>query len=495
MLTATAHLRRVYDVGTIAEKPMSSRRSAPGPDDDHSYELGDLELAPMPARPVAKHDDELDEELTKVVPEIRTALPDNDMGLAFALSKQPVELRDNDDDHGFGDPVFDGPSLELDLPSDSTTRAQSSLAPEQAGVARASFPKGSLTPSQPREGSSSAPPRSVSGRAPLSGTPEDDERAARKLAGYGEAKGGLDAARYTLHVALRMVALYRERRDVEAEASELAARYDKALLDLGRALLDDQAVRAHEGLRDRVLLVLTKQGELKATEQASQAARAHEDEAFAELKKKRAAVEAELAPFLGEEKRAESTHQKIEAELKRKKAKLQRAEIELRALTRASLPPPAERVDAIEAERQVQLSELTDLQTSFVEASAALERARRELALRRGGLDGVEREERARQSESRARGRGHEEQVARAEHALSAALCALAEAADGFGLAHSAAEQVAGLRASEAALDAVVDRLAHYDRALTIYDRDAVVRGAAVWVGVIVVVILLLRLL
>jgi hypothetical protein len=474
---------------------MSSRRSAPGPDDDTSYELGDLELAPRPARPVAPPgQEELDEELTTVVPEIRTALPENDMGLAFALSKQPSELRETDHDLGFGDPAFDGPSLELDLPPDTSPRAQSTRAPEHSGVARASFARGSLTPSQPREDSSSAPPR-ISSRSPLSGSPEDDERAARKLAGYGEAKSGLDAARYSLHVALRMVSLYRERRDVEAEASERAAHYDKALLDLGRALLDDQAVRAHEGLRDRVLLVLTKQGELEATERASEAARAHEDEALSDLKKKRAAVEAELEPFLQAERRAEDTQQRAEAELKRKKAKLQRAEIELRALTRASVPPPAERIDAIEAERQVQLSELTELQTTFVEATAALERARRELSLRRGGLDAVEREERARQSESRARGRGHEEQVARAEHALSAALCALAEAADAVGLAHSAAEQVAGLRDSEVALDAVVDRLAHYDRALTIYDKEAVLRGAAIWAGVIVVVLLLVRLL
>jgi hypothetical protein len=472
---------------------MSSRSSAPGPDDDKSYELGDLELAPMPARPVVHHGDELDEELTTVVPEIRTALPENDMGLAFSRGNQAHELRESDGDHGFGEPALDGPSLELDLPHDHAPRAQSSLAPEQPSVARASFPRGSLSPSQPTEGNGSGPPQSS--RSPLSGSPEDDERAARKLAGYGEARTGLDAARYLLHVGLRMFSLYRERHDVEADASTLAAKYDEALLDLGRALLDDPAVRAHEGLRDRVLLVLTKQGELEASEQATQQARAHEDDALHELTKKRGALETELEPFLSADKRAEAAHRKVEAELKRKRARLQRAEIELRALTRASVPPPPDRIEAIEAERQAQEAELVALAAELVDAGAALERARRELSLRRGGLDAVEREQAQRQSESRARARGHEEQVARAEHALSAALCALAEAADGFGLAHSAAAQVAGLRASEVALDAVVDRLAQYDRALTLYDRDAVVRGAAIWVGMIAVVILLVRLL
>jgi hypothetical protein len=159
------------------------------------------------------------------------------------------------------------------------------------------------------------------------------------------------------------------------------------------------------------------------------------------------------------------------------------------------VPPPPDRVEAIEAERQVQQSELTDINAALAETSAALGRARRDLSLRRGGLDNLEREEAQKQSESRARDRGHEEQVARAEHALSAALCALAEAADSFGLAHSAVEQVAGLRASETVLDQVVDQLARYDRALTLYDRDAVMRGAAIWVGLIALVVLLIRLL
>jgi len=475
---------------------MSSRHSAPGSDDDTSYELGDLELAPLPARPATKPEAvEFDEELTTVVPEMRGALPSNDMGLEFSRGNEAHELRESEEDHGFGDPGLEGPALELDLPDDgrAALRSQHSGAPEQPTVARASFPRGSLTPSQPTESHSSGPPRSS--RAPLSGSPESDERAARVLAGYGEARTGLDAARYLLHVGLRMVALYRERRDIEQRASELAASYDKALLDLGRALLDDQAVRAHDGLRDRVLLVLTKQGELTASEQSSQAARAHEDQALDALTQTRAALEAELAPYLSAEKRAEAAHQKVETELKRKKAKLQRAEIELRALTRASVPPPPDRVEAIEAERQVQQSELADLQAALAESLAALGRARRELSLHRGGLDNLEREEAQKQSESRARGRGHEEQVARAEHALSAALCALAEAADGFGLAHSAAEQVAGLRASEGALDLVVDQLARYDRALTIYDREAVLRGGAIWLGLIGVVLLLIRLL
>jgi len=478
---------------------MSSRQSAPGPDDDPSYELGDLELAPLPARPVAKPTgEEFDEELTTVVPELRTAPPSNDMGLEFARGNQAHELRESDHDHGYGDPAFEGPSLELDLPDTGKPSLRgvdsaSSRAPDTATVARASFPRGSLSASQPSETHSSGPPRSS--RAPLSGSPEGDERAARALAGYGEAQSGLDAARYLLHVGLRMFALHSERRDIEQRASELATSYDKALLDLGRALLDDQAVRSHDGLRDRVQLVLTKQGELTATEQASQAAHAHEGQALEALAKKRAALEAELLPFRSAEQRAEAAHQTAEAELKRKKAKLQRAEIELRALTRASAPPPPDRVDAMEAERQVQQSELADCQAALAETSAGLERARRELSLHRGGLDDLEREHEQRQRESRARGHGHEEQVARAEHALSAALCGLAEAADSFGLAHAAAEQVAGLRASESALDVVVDQLGRYDRALTLYDREAALRGAAIWMGLIGVVLLLIRLL
>lgn len=468
---------------------MSSRYGAPDPNDDESYELGDLELAPRPRRSLPE-EPELDEELTTVVPSVATALPANDMGLEFARRNEAQSLRESDDDHGFGDPLA-GPSLELDLPPDAPLhlRAGSSAPPHRPSQAR---------PSSPTGGAASARPSQATGpssRAPRPSHHDDELRAARALADYGEPAAGLDAARYAVRVGVRALALHRERREVEQHASVLAESYEQALRDLGRALLDDQAVRSHDALRDRVLLVQTRQGELAQTEQSTRAAQAHEDSALESLAHKRAALEAELEPFSSAERRAADALAKVDAELKRKKAKLQRAEIELRALSRASLPPPPERVQSIELERAQQERELSELASAHAEATASLGRARRELSLHRGGLDDIERQHAQKHSESKARSRGHEEAVARAEHALSAALCALAEAADAVGLAHSAAEQVAGLRAREAALDQVVDQLAAYDRALTQYDRDALLRGCAMWVGLLLALALLIRVL
>jgi hypothetical protein len=481
---------------------MSSQRRAP--DDDESYALGDLELAPLPIRPSHKPREEpnFDEELTVVVPEVRVGPPDNDidMGLAFSRGNQAHELRETDDDHGFGDPLV-GPSLELDLPlDDPTLRRVSSQPPVRASLRGDEAAR----PSRPSDGTPRASVRgesvprasgAPSGRAPHASGPEDDERAARSLADYGDPASGLGAARYVVHVARRLFSLYRERHAVEQRASAAASAYEQALTDLGRALLDDQAVRAHEGLRDRVLLVQTKQGELSKAEESTRAAREREDGELEALAHKKRALEGELAPYVEAERHAAHALQNSEADQKRKKAKLQRAEIELRALSRASLPPPPDRVQSIESERAAQQRELLEMEQSHAAATAAVARTRRELSLRRGSLDAIEREQEQKQSESRARSRGHEESVARAEHALSAALCGLAEAADAFGLAHAAADQVTGLRAREAELDQVVDLLARYDRALTLYDRDALLRGGAIWLAALIVLAIALRIL
>jgi hypothetical protein len=366
-------------------------------------------------------------------------------------------------------------SLELDAPGgDPRALRLSSKPPQQQSV----------------RGPSLAPRPSG---GPRSGSPRDDERMARELASYGEPDEGLGAPGYVLRVVARMASLYRERRQIEQRSRAHADAYEQALRDLGRALLDDSAVMQHEALRERVLNVQTRQGELAAAEAKTRAAEAQAESELAALQKKSAALEAELLPFRQAESRAESKLAALSAELKRKKAKLQRAEIELRALTRASVPPPAERLQGIEVERSQQQRELDGLAAAQAEATAALTRARRELSLRRGAVDGVSSQHLKHESAVRMSSHAHEEAVARAEHALSAALCTLAEAADAVGLAHAAAEQVAGLRSSERTLDEVVDQLARYDRALTVYHRPTLLRGALMWATLLVVLGILAR--
>ncbi len=461
------------------ETAMSASRPKPDEDEEKSYELGDLELAPRRPRP--SH-----QELSHVAADdplaALTRAPSNDFEFDSLqrghqiVQPRPsgvlpgVPLMDGEFDDSTG-----GPELELD--ADPPKKA-----PVRASMAR---PVDDAAPSSQRP----------SNRVTRSGRPLEDERRARELAAYGVAEGGIDPARYVIHVAQRMFALWRARQPIERQASALADAYEDALKDLGRALLDDPAVRAHEGLTERVVLVKTRQGELEKAQADTAALLERETGAAAELDRQVGELKAALAPFEQTERDAEAVVAKADAALKRQKARLQRAEIELRALTKASVPPPAERLQSISGEREQQQRDLDGLQAALHEATSALGRARRELALRRGALDEMERKRRQQESATRAHVNGHAADVARAEHALSAVLVSLAEAADAVGLAHGAREQVLNLRASEQALDEVVDQLAMYDRALRIYDREAVTTGAAMWLGLLCALVLLVYLL
>lgn len=471
---------------------MRSPSGAPDPHHDPNYELGDLELAPRAARPAGRGhgrarekpdlDEEFDEELTTVDEErsIAALQADNDFSLeGFDRSNSLSSLHDATGFQASGfDGVGDDHSLELDLPHGAQTAPRDP--PPKTSVPRPSLSSsGSFAPSL--------------SRALRPSNPVDEERVARELARYGEPNSGLGAPAYVLHVGLRMAVLHRDRRRIEQRASELAEQYERALRELGGALLNDTGVTQHEALRDLVLFVQTKQGELASAEAATQKARALEESELLVLQQKRTELEAELAPFLQAEQKAQAAATKAEAELKRSKAKVQRADIELRALTGATLPPPPERLQGIELERAQQQREIEALTAVQAEATAALGRARRELSLRRGSLDELDRAQGRKQGDLQTQGRAHEEAVAKAEHALGAALCSLAEAADAVGLAHAALAQVADVRASEKALDEVVDQLSHYDRALTVYDQAAVTRGALMWLGLFIALAILIR--
>jgi hypothetical protein len=466
---------------------MRNTRGAPDNDDEKTYELGDLELAPRPARLNQRGSPRMDDspdllddgEAPAPLPGLHASMPSNDFSFDVQRGHEIVEPMPTGALPGVPVPPshFDdhvnGPALELDLTGDKPPPVRMSMrrpASDPPGAARGSTP---------------------SPRVTRSGRPLDEERRARALADYGVAESGIDPARYLIHVGLRMVALRRARAPVEHRASELAEAYEGALKELGRALLNDQAVLAHEGLAERVLLVRTRQGELEKVQQDSRAAIAKEAGAAEQLSQQANQLRSELEPYQAAERQAEAVRAKAEAAVKRQRAKVQRAEIELRALSKASLPPPPERVQSIESERTQQQQELDGLDAALQQANAALGRARRELALRQGTLTEIERKQRQQESASRAQVRGHEASVARAEHALSAVLVGLAEAADAVGVAQAAHAQVARLRESELALDEVVDQLACYDRALRMYDREAVIRGASMWLGVLVALALL----
>lgn len=438
---------------------MVSRDTAPSDEDAREYELGDLELAPRPSqaqsikRPPIARDDEHDELPT--LARFSASLPAND--LDFEIDRGSLPSPD-DRVNGLYDDAHEGPALELDLPQPPV---------------RASFPR----PSSP-SASEPSPERSSLPAMPA----RDPEQAARMLARFGDApRGFLGAGRYLVRVAARLWTLHHERGALEARASERADAYERALGELGRALLNDDSVRAHEGLREPVSAVEAQQRALAEVEATTRDERDREQRALEALQATRSALESELAPYVEAEQRAEAALRALETELKRKEAQRKRADIELRALAKASIAPPAEKRESLESERERRDDELAALGAQLAECQAALGRARREHMLKRGGLTALEREQAQRSAQARALHGRLDADVSAAEHALGKALCSLAEAADKLAVPHAAGDEVRAVRSSERELDALVDELACYDRALALYDRPALLRGALVY--------------
>jgi len=477
---------------------MSEKGGGSAPDPKPSFELPELELAPPRPRPSHKVFRAPSAPELEPLPQRAPSLPDNDVELGHgwpspdtalgldvasrevALGSTRPEVRTLRGDRRTQDPLefgarggLDDASLELDLPDDDQLAQRVASTPATSGSDR-------------------SPARIATAVTPSTRTPGGTVSDAEELAGYGAAQPGFGAARYVAHVVRRMLVLRRERRAVEHEARARSEAYEAALGALGRALLDDPAVRAHESLRAQVASVEEQQVALAELEAKTHEADANAAEALKQLAAERAALEEQLAPYVEREREAEQAHAASEAELARRRAKVQRAEIELRALGRASVPPPG-RTEQLEGERAERRSALDTWLAAHAETAAALGRARREVALRRGALDALTERERAQYGSAEARKLALTRDIARAEHALSAALCALAEAAEAVGVAQAAATQVATLRTSEAALDALVEKLARYDRALAGYDRDAMVRGALYWFALALALLLLVR--
>jgi hypothetical protein len=465
---------------------MSTSGLRPDTEPENTYELGDLELAPRPQPSTPPAPDRRGHaEAPPSDPRSLVAARDASDELALLSFRQPLSV-DNDRVRAIGLPTgaadfgssFDdelhGEALELDLPTEQPPRVVSSTPPT-----RASSP--SLASGAPR------------GLA--SGAPADEARRDRELAAYGGPPHGLAAATYALHVARRASVLFRERRALEQRAAALADAYEEALVAFGKALLEDPSVLAHPSLSGQVAAAQALERALLAVHEGVNSARQEDERALEQLANRRAEQEQKLAPYLAEEQRTLLAQQKLAADLKRRRAQLQRVEIELRALDKASLPPPPERLQRGERERTEQQLQLEALTALHAEAELASSRARRDLSARRGELDQVEREHADVSRRSRARHRLLDEQVSTAEHALAQGLCALAEAADSVGLAHAAIAQGAALREREAALDQLIEQIARYDRALPLYDREGLVRGALLWLGLAFLLTIALRLL
>lgn len=432
---------------------MSSSRTAVPEDSDQEqgYDLGELELAPRPTPRTKDGSAEraIADDALPSLSGFHTPRPSNDAASAKLIDHAHVHL-DGFDEHDA--------QLELDLPHDDPMLSRS-LPPRRPSLPE----RASVRPLRPS-------------------TPEEEARAAVRLSGYGEPPQGLiDAARYVLHVIRRSFKLRRERHALERHTHDLTHAREAAATELGRALYADKSLTRQPALNDAFARADGAEAELVRRNEAVKRARAEEQANLVLLEEKRAAIESQLAPYLAAERKAASENQRCEAELKRKRAQHQRLDIELRAMERATVPPPPERRQHVETELRGRASELAALVKAHADSERALGQARHELALRRGSLDATERDQAKRRSDARTLDTRLQGELGAAEEALARELRAIAEIAHSHGLAAAHPSEAKRLDEAEDALDALVEQIATYDRALARYHRPTLVKGMLVW--------------
>jgi hypothetical protein len=134
-------------------------------------------------------------------------------------------------------------------------------------------------------------------------------------------------------------------------------------------------------------------------------------------------------------------------------------------------------VEALELQLTQRRGVVAGLLETLNQANDDLGQARRELALSRGSLDLVEDRRTKLMAAVRAREAEVDGQKRAADGALEAALRELAEAARQQKLEGLVQTSADAARQTEAALNQVGTQMVRFDRALTLYDRSAVIKG------------------
>jgi hypothetical protein len=387
------------------------------------------------------------------------------------------------------DPAEAGLALELDL--DRGPVKQGTPATQEPGASHLSFGDRGLGDGFGDE--RTGPLLELAEVAPVSpggvtgGRAEGKDEAKRsaaavvELAGYGDLPDGpIGAVRYAVHVARRVMVLRKEREKAKLDAVGLEADLNAAFVDMGKELMTLQTDPVLAPLRSKIAAVIEAQTKVSSADQSMAKTREQNQLALAELDEEAARIRVSLEPYLQAEQAALDAHKKAEDELKRAQVQQRRVEIELRALTEAkSVQDPARAADlsaALEQRKQVVMQASAVVQ----QKAGALGQARRELALQKGALDSVEDRKRRILDDASKKEAEVEKQAKDAEGTHATALRSLAENARELELAQKHAperlEWVVEIEQAVADAHLVVKR---YDKALTLYDRPTVVRGAA----------------
>lgn len=238
----------------------------------------------------------------------------------------------------------------------------------------------------------SAPERPTESPAPTS--PEAIREAARRkaeaaaLAGFGDPPGGLlGALPYTIHVALRLRELWQARGELRQRIEAARRRVEATHAALGRALLQHQRA----DLDARGLGELAAQAERALGETSSQQRLVQRTQAEAEAEKRRldeeiARAETAVAPLRDREAKLRAELDVLSHELRRRKAALERVNIELRnapqraAELEASLEARRNDVAVQQEKVDTKAAELREVQAQL---AAGLEQVRRHQATRK----------------------------------------------------------------------------------------------------------------
>jgi hypothetical protein len=314
----------------------------------------------------------------------------------------------------------------------------------------------------------------------------DEREAVSALADFGPTpRSWLASVSYTARVAQRVFKLHRAR-GLAKEALRLClTEHHAALVAMGRELLLKAADPRVDPLRAKIARVHEEQAKVDHAAQGVSRTREGNERAMALLRSEAEHLKEQLAPYLAAEQQAAQAQRKVEEEVRRAQAMQKRVEIELRALETATSVDPA-RLDALSAQLEQRREVVTTLNANLAESSEALGKSRRDLALSRGALDANEEKQKRLEGESRAREAEAEGHKQVAHGAYEVTLSELAEAAKKLKLAALVAEAEARTQNTEREVEQAGATVVRFDRALTLYDRDAVMRGAILFASVVV---------
>lgn len=473
----------------------AGNRANDGEQKKGDYELGDLEL--VPSRRAS-------------VPQPSAPLPANDQRAAPARTGGvPRNLTLADD--------AIGPALELDLPSaparGTKPRATHITAPATptakaaAPAAVTSFGRDALDDDFEQGGFAKLPAieveqverRSNERVTAKESLPDETKRKELEestrvveLAAYGSQPQGIIAcARYAVHVTTRIIALHRGRKDALGELKKRADELHDAFVTMGSALMKLSADKRLEPLRSKVAKVLDEQSKVEAASTSVERTRGDNQRAVSALDEEAAQLRKKLEPYVARERDALAAQRKADEEVRRAQAMLKRVEIELRAIVDAGTNKDPGRILALNEQQEQRRGVVDALTPALMLANDELGQARRELALQRGALDALEERRKQLNNEAAAREATVEGQKKMADGALSHALRELAEGAREQKLTALVQEPSKLVSQREQAWQEANTVVNRHDRALKLYDKQAVIKGYVLMVGIFAALIAL----